>query len=59
MKSRVMSRTVILKTLFIVITGAITVVSGVQFYRHRHYQVPVVAGPGSPVWPTSAGTARG
>ena len=46
MKSRVMSRTVILKTLFIVITGAITVVSGVQFYRHRHYQVPVVAGPG-------------
>ncbi len=35
-----------LKTLFVGITGAITVVSGVQFYRHRHYQVPVVAGPG-------------
>ena len=41
-----MSRTVMAKTLFAVITGAITVVSGVQFYQHRHHQLPIVAGPG-------------
>jgi predicted deacylase len=29
-----------------VIVAAIMTVSGIQFYRHRHYQLPIVAGPG-------------
>ncbi len=41
-----MSRTGMAKTLFALITGAITFVSGVQFYHHRHHQLPIVAGPG-------------
>jgi len=35
-----------IKTIFLlVITAAITI-SGLQFYNHRHYMVPIVAGPG-------------
>jgi len=43
---RAMSRTAAVKTLFAVITGGIAAVSAVQFYQHRHYQLPIVAGPG-------------
>jgi predicted deacylase len=41
-----MSRNRITKALFAVIIGAMTVISGVQFYQHRHYEIPIVAGPG-------------
>jgi len=41
-----MSRNATAKTLFVLIIGIITVVSGVQFYAHRHYRLPIVAGPG-------------
>lgn len=41
-----MSRTAMAKTLFAVITGAVTAVSGLQFYHHRHDRIPIVAGPG-------------
>jgi hypothetical protein len=34
------------KALFAVIVGAITIISAVQFYQHRHYELPIVAGPG-------------
>jgi hypothetical protein len=34
------------KATMAVIVAAITFVSGVQFYQHRHYQLPIVAGPG-------------
>jgi hypothetical protein len=43
---RAMSRTAMAKTLFAVITGAVTAVSGLQFYHHRHDRIPIVAGPG-------------
>ena len=35
-----------IKSIFIIIILGITIISGVQFYQHRHYQVPIVAGPG-------------
>ncbi len=41
-----MSRNGIAKALFVAITGAMTAVAGVQFYHHRHYRLPIVAGPG-------------
>ena len=41
-----MSRNATAKTLFVLIIGIITVMSGVQFYGHRHYRLPIVAGPG-------------
>lgn len=41
-----MSRNRITKAIFAVITGAMTVISGVQFYQHRYYEIPIVAGPG-------------
>ncbi len=41
-----MSRYWIIKSILVVIVAAIMVVSGIQFYRHRHYQLPIVAGPG-------------
>jgi hypothetical protein len=41
-----MSRHWIIKTIMIVVILAVTVISGVQFYLHRHYQLPIVAGPG-------------
>ncbi len=39
-------RTWILKTVYIVIFLFVVVLSGVQFYQHRHYDLPIVAGPG-------------
>src|SRR5574341_229216 len=41
-----MSHNRITKAIFAVIIGAITIISGVQFYQHRHYQLPIIAGPG-------------
>ncbi len=41
-----MSRNGITKALFVAITGVVTAVAGVQFYHHRHYRLPIVAGPG-------------
>lgn len=35
-----------IKFVFVVIIIAIMVISGIQFYQHRHYQLPIVAGPG-------------
>ncbi len=35
-----------IKAIFIIIILIITVISGIQFYQHRHYQIPVVAGSG-------------
>ncbi len=40
-----MSRNWIIKSIFIIIIIAVMVISGVQFYQHRHYQLPIVAGP--------------
>ena len=36
----------ITKVVFVVIIVAITVMSGVQFYQHRYFEIPIVAGPG-------------
>ncbi|MFC2155660.1 succinylglutamate desuccinylase [Acidobacteriota bacterium] len=41
-----MSREWILKSIYIVIILFVIVVSGIQFYNHRHYEVPIPAGPG-------------
>jgi len=41
-----MSHEWLLKILYAVIICVIIVVSGIQFYNHRHYQLPIVAGPG-------------
>jgi predicted deacylase len=41
-----MSSNQITKAIFAVIVGAMTVISAVQFYRHRHFEIPIVAGPG-------------
>lgn len=41
-----MSRNPKTKILFVVMIGAMTIIAGVQFYQHRHYQLPIVAGPG-------------
>lgn len=41
-----MSRIFMIKTISVVIFAALTIWSGVQFYQHRHYQLPIVAGPG-------------
>jgi len=35
-----------IKSIFIIIILAITIISAVQFYQHRHFQLPIVAGPG-------------
>lgn len=35
-----------IKSIFITVIFAITIISSVQFYQHRHYQLPIVAGPG-------------
>ena len=34
------------KTIIILIIAVIVILSGVQFYQHRHYQLTIVAGPG-------------
>ena len=35
-----------IKVILLIFIGAISAVAGVQLYRHRHYMVPIVAGPG-------------
>jgi predicted deacylase len=34
------------KPVFLAIVGAMAIVAGVQFYQHRHYELPIVAGAG-------------
>jgi len=41
-----MSRQFIYKSLLIIIIGSITLIGGIQLYQHRHFQTPIVAGPG-------------
>jgi len=41
-----MARNIIIKVILICITLFILVLSGYQFHQHRHYQLPIVAGPG-------------
>jgi predicted deacylase len=41
-----MSRNRIIQALFAAIIGGMTAISAVQFYQHRHYELPIVAGPG-------------
>jgi len=35
-----------IKSIFTAIIILVMILSGVQFYQHRHYQLPIVAGPG-------------
>jgi len=35
-----------IKSIFIIIIFVTIIISGVQFYQHRHYQLPIVASPG-------------
>lgn len=41
-----MSRNWSIKFLFIAIILIVTIISGIQFYQHRHFQMPIVAGSG-------------
>ena len=41
-----MSRVWITKLIFLIIVISVIIMSGVQFYLHRHYQLPIVAGAG-------------
>lgn len=41
-----MSRIRSTKTIYLVIVLLFTIISGIQFAGHRHYDVPVIAGPG-------------
>jgi len=41
-----MSQNVTIKLIFVVIIGLVIIFSGVQFYQHRHFRFPVLAGPG-------------
>ena len=41
-----MSRERSYKIIFVLIVTIITAISGFQFYKHRHYKMPVIAGPG-------------
>jgi len=41
-----MSRVWIVKSILLLIIIALMTVAGVQLYRHRHFRMPVVAGPG-------------
>ncbi len=41
-----MSREWIFKSIYILIITFVIIVSGIQFYNHRHYEVPIVPGPG-------------
>lgn len=34
------------KTVLVVVVGALTTLAGIQLFKHRHYQLPIVAGPG-------------
>ena len=35
-----------IKIIMLVLVAIVTVISGIQLYQHRHYDVPIVAGPG-------------
>lgn len=41
-----MSRKWMIKTIYMVIVLFVIILSGIQFYNHRHYDVPIAAGPG-------------
>ncbi len=41
-----MSRDWKIKTIYIAVVGTLTALAAVQFYQHRHYQLPILAGPG-------------
>jgi len=41
-----MSRQIIYKSTMVLIIGAVTVIGGLQLYQHRHFQTPIIAGPG-------------
>ena len=35
-----------IKSVFIIIVALITLISGIQYYNHSHYKIPIVTGPG-------------
>lgn len=41
-----MSKNCSIKLIFSIVVLAITLISAIQFYRHRHYQLPILTGPG-------------
>jgi predicted deacylase len=41
-----MSSKWMIKSIYMLIAAFVIIVSGIQFYNHRHYDVPIVAGPG-------------
>ncbi len=41
-----MNRIAVIKLIFILIVMAVMTVAGIQLWQHRHYQMPIVAGPG-------------
>jgi len=41
-----MSRIWKIKTIFLIVIIAIMIVAGLQLYKHRHYMIPILAGPG-------------
>jgi predicted deacylase len=41
-----MSRDGVIKIVLLVVFAAVTVQSGIQFYKHRYHELPIVAGPG-------------
>lgn len=41
-----MSREWLFKSIFILVIVFVIIFSGIQFYHHRHYQMPIVASPG-------------
>lgn len=41
-----MPRKWILKFIYMLIFAFVVIVSGIQFYNHRHFELPIVAGPG-------------
>ena len=41
-----MSRQIIYKSAIVLIIGALTLTGGLQLYQHRHFQTPIIAGPG-------------
>jgi predicted deacylase len=45
-KERLMARTWVVKLLLVAVFSLVVTVAGVQLYAHRHFDVPIVAGPG-------------
>jgi len=41
-----MTRMQRMKIIMLALVAIITVIAGIQLYQHRHYQIPIVAGPG-------------